>query len=1603
MIYLPKHISRLWISVRFLIVWIFISISPSHVTAQHLSFRNFSVREGISQSQINDIVQDNEGFIWFATAEGLTRFDGKNFTNYSKIDGLASTFITKMILDSAGNIWLGHRTTGLTKINRNDKKFRIIPFPEQIRNAMISDMIEEKSGVLWFATERHGLIRYENDSLKVYNKLNGLPNEALSDFCKYQDRLLVGSTTGIIQIIPDSLKGFVFPPFESQHKSLTRPVNFLLCDRNNHLWIGSDNREVLLYQPAIPNHSPEKIERISNNLGLGNVLGRCAYEDSQGKIWIGTSDRGLIMYTAAGPGQVNPDILLIDKKNGLTREDITKIFEDREGSMWFGTNGGGAFQFQGKCFEQYGREEGLLDDFIWAVHEDVFGEYWFGSEKGLTRVSKMDVVDWEKSVQFYTEKNWGGNATILDLESDRFGNIWMVVYGSGIRKFNRKTGKFIKYAALEDKNIICMEKDQSQNLWFGSFYNGVFRLDLKTGKIDNFTMKDGLSSNTIFKILKSGEKELWFTTVGGGLSYFDGTHFHKITKEQGNPAETVLSIAEDSKGTLWIGSEGDGLFKYDRNVFENISKKYQSWEGDIYSLMCDAQDKLWIGTRRGIEKFDPITGEVKKYGEYEGFTAIETNQNAEYMDSRGNLWFGTIQGAIRYNPEEDIKNTVPPLTLIRNIQVYLQDHPLPQDNRFGTKENFLTFNFTGLSFVVPENIRYSYKLEGLDQAWSPLTAEVYATYANLDPGEYVFKVKSINSDNIWSDTAATYAFTIASPFWQKAWFFLLVILGLAGSVYGAYRYRIRKIYRNNLQLEKMVRARTKDLVDAKEKTLSAYNALLETEKKLKQVTESINAYLWSMKFDQKGDLIDSFITDNYYHLLGYSAADFQEINNHYDLLFKITHPDDLSILKQSLESARNGNEVNITYRIRLKSGNLRWVYDNAIPVKDDNGKVRQIHGVGIDITNRKLAEEALRKSEEKYATFMRFSTEAIWSMDLKEPMRVDIPIEEQVDAVLANAYISDCNDAMAEMYGYQSASEIIGIPLSRGLLRDNSENRKHIRDFVTSNYRMKNAEFMERDRHGNIRVMLVSFVGIIEGGLLTRSWGMQQDITEHKKAEESLRESEEMYRRLIERSPDAIFVHSEGLIDYVNQAGLKMFGAKEVGDLNGKKLITLSHPDYHEMGLKRIEQIYREKKEIGLIEQKMIRLDGSEFDVEVMGAPVIYKGKASGQSIVRDITARKRMESEIQKGQKLESVGILAGGIAHDFNNILTAILGNISMARMYSPTGGEAAAVLSDAERATLQAKDLTQQLLTFSKGGAPVKETTSIFEIIKESTSFVLRGSKIEPEYVCPQNVWHVDVDAAQMSQVIQNLIINAEQAMPEGKRIRISLENVEFKKNEIPGLKKGKFVRIKIIDQGIGIKKDHLNKIFDPYFTTKQKGSGLGLATAYSIIKRHEGHIGVKSDIGKGTEMILYLPASTLQNPPQKKEVEVLQNGNGRILVMDDEEMLRDLANQFLSHLGYQVDTVADGEAAVESYTKALQLGKPYSLVIMDLTIPGGMGGKETIEQLTQIDADVKAIVSSGYSNDPVLAKFKEYGFKAVLAKPYKIESLSTTIASVLGTNS
>ncbi len=476
----------------------------------------------------------------------------------------------------------------------------------------------------------------------------------------------------------------------------------------------------------------------------------------------------------------------------------------------------------------------------------------------------------------------------------------------------------------------------------------------------------------------------------------------------------------------------------------------------------------------------------------------------------------------------------------------------------------------------------------------------------------------------------------------------------------------------------------------------------------------------------------------------------------------------------------------------------------------------------------------------------------------------------------------------------------------------------------------------------------------------------------------------------------------DGYITLINHRAEELTGWDQE-DALGKYLGDVLRLD--ELGAEKVKDyvspiLAPESRDISREQVTLIAQDSRQSTISLSSAPIYgVQGTKLGVIVVfRDITEHLKIQDELAKSNKLESVGVLAGGIAHDFNNILTGILGNLSLAKYIVKDDDSLYKRLDDAEKASLRAKDLTKQLLTFSKGGEPIKRPVELTATIQETATFALAGSNCKCEFDMGSDVVSVEADVGQISQVIHNLVINGCQAMPEGGGVRVcSKREVVGMTNQL-NLAAGIYLKISITDTGYGIEKSLLTRIFDPYYSTKSNGKGLGLASAYSIIKKHEGTIHVLSEPGQGSIFELYLPASDAKTETENDQGQVVQMGRGRVLVLDDEEIVRDVAGAMLTSLGYEADFVVDGESAITRYTEGIKANKKYDFVIVDLTIPGRMGGKEAMRHLLQLDPEIVAIVSSGYANDPIMANYKDHGFVALLAKPFSLEELSSVVASL-----
>ena len=593
------------------------------------------------------------------------------------------------------------------------------------------------------------------------------------------------------------------------------------------------------------------------------------------------------------------------------------------------------------------------------------------------------------------------------------------------------------------------------------------------------------------------------------------------------------------------------------------------------------------------------------------------------------------------------------------------------------------------------------------------------------------------------------------------------------------------------------------------------------------------------------------------------------------------------------------------------------------------------------------------------------------------------------------------NDACARMFGYDSPEQAVGGTVFDHY-SDPEERREAVARFfgdpkvLERGWLRVEAQRCPRGSDVPISILMTILLRFDEDGEIIRLDCTAENIGERKQAEKAYQASEERFRIVFEESNVGMAIAEPGgRVNRVNKAFCRLIGRSE-DELLNKDIRSLLHPEEDSTSLLDPSADRRAS------DRRFLHADG-DVTWGYMSMSWLRDDEGEPHSavfMVQDITARRRAEAALVRIERLECLGVLAGGLAHDFNNLLTAIVGNLSLAERMAEDRPQLKEVLAQAGRAGLQASNLTHQLLTFSKGGAPIKRAVSLGARIEESARFCLRGTAVDPRFEIAEDLPCVLCDADQIGQLVHNLVLNATQAMPTGGTVTISARN-EIKGDDSPAPPgPGQYVVFRVADQGVGIPPEHLERVFDPYYSTKSAGSGLGLTSAHSIVRKHDGHIEVDSVMGEGTTVAVSLPVVEAD--------EELDGGLapmvdvklcGRVLVMDDQPQVRQAVEHMLNHLGLSVDAVEHGQAAVDAYAAALEQGRPYDLVILDLTVPGGMGGAEALTCLRAVDPRVRAVGSSGYSDDPILADHAKHGFVGVIPKPYTVAMVSAVLQDLL----
>jgi PAS domain S-box-containing protein len=698
-------------------------------------------------------------------------------------------------------------------------------------------------------------------------------------------------------------------------------------------------------------------------------------------------------------------------------------------------------------------------------------------------------------------------------------------------------------------------------------------------------------------------------------------------------------------------------------------------------------------------------------------------------------------------------------------------------------------------------------------------------------------------------------------------------------------------------------------------------------------------------------------------------------------------------------------------------GGARWIDARLSPIRDAAGVITGVLGMSQDVTERKLAEEralvqrdlalALLQTTELevglracFASALRVSGMDCGGIYLRDPASGDLHLvhHQGLSAAFVEAVrhvAADAPSTAVVMAGKPVFVPREGKP-APGFLGPEAEGLRSIavipfahRDEVIGCLNAASHTLAEIPPEAKIALeTIVAQIGGSVAGL---------------RATAALHESEARFRAIFEQASVGIAMADRTLrFSRANPALSSMLGWSEQ-ELAGMNLRDITQPDDWASDSEGLERLGRGEIRRYVTQKRYLRKDGDSLWA-ALAVSVMHD--ASGVFlqylvVLEDISARRRAEEELQRANRIEALKVFAGGIAHDFNNLLSGMLGYFDLARLELPEHHPAAEHLDRSFPAFERAKDLARQMLTFAKGGAPLKQPLALPELLRSSCQLALSGSNIRCDYRIDDGLWPVEGDEHQLAQVWSNLVLNAWQAMPDGGTITISAENRELTAGQVGQLPAGRYVAVAVRDEGIGIPEKILDKVFDPFFTTKQRGSGLGLATSHSIVTRHGGHIGVASHAAEGSVFTVLLPASSeaVARPPTTVP-DVDWRGSGRVLVMDDDRAIREMVRSILSAHGYEVEVAADGRAAVDLYARAMREAKGFDLVILDLTVPGGMGGAWALREIKQLDPEVVAIVSSGYSEHAELTHFEEHGFAGMVAKPYRARVLLLAVKNAMG---
>ncbi|MDQ7817278.1 MAG: two-component regulator propeller domain-containing protein [Melioribacteraceae bacterium] len=1015
--------------------------------SQEYLVKQYSISEGLAQSQVLSVAQNSDGVLWIGTnGGGISRYDGNRFYTLSVRDGLPDNSVYAITIDTKGNIWIG-TSSGLAKF----KNGKIITYQDQYGISRVNRIIKDQSGGIWIADNSKGLVHFDGSQFVFFDKKSGLPDNSVKDiFLSNDGTLWIATLNGV-----SKYDGKSFRNFSIKDGLLENYTSSVFVDNKGTVYCGHSNGFTII------KNSNEKLEFSKNRT---NFLVHSFSYDKESNILLGTV-KGLKKFH-------NNSIENISLISSIPVISIGSIFKDIEGNLWLGTDGNGVLKIRQTNFSNYTTDNGFIDDYAWTITQDPAGSIWVGTNtNGVIR------IDGNNFKVYKTNQGLPSNQVFASLK-DKKGNL---LFGTskGLSIYNGKGFKnYYNPFGFEENIILNMMEDSEGSFWFGTV-SGVMKFD--GNNFTRFSIGSNKKELGVFKIYQDNTGKIWFCTEHDGIFIYDkevikNFNPHEIFKES-----KVWAMTQDNKNNFWFGHWGKGLIMFSTidSTLKFFSESDGLIENNIVSLKYDGKKFLWIGTNKGISRFDleefNNTGNtiIKNYGIYEGFTGIECNQNASFIDSKGNVWFGHAKGVTRFNSssEKESINSVEPKLMLTNIKLFFSESDFSQYRTgidsltgipYGLKlpynKNYLQFSFVGVSLTSPEKVLYKYKLEGLDTSWTPPTNYTIANYTNLPPGEYKFMLLASNNDGIWTSEPLIYNFIITPPFWKTWWFILLTVLTIVSVIALIVKIRLDVIHKQNEIIRK-------------------------SEERLSLVLLGSNDAPWDR------DLVEDeiYYSPKWWSMIGY---DENELKADTKLLKLLMHPEDILnfelILSDALENNKSSYEVE--FRLKHKKGSYVPILSRGFIQRDLDNKPIRISGTNTDLTERKKAEIALRESEQKFRELSELLPQTVFEMDL-------------------HGKLTFVNKSAFEYFGYSEEEFENGLNAIDMIIPEDRERAFRSIKNILNKKEMSVNEYLALKKDGTTFPVIIFSNIILKGDLPSGIRGIIVDISDRKNLENQIKSS----------------------------------------------------------------------------------------------------------------------------------------------------------------------------------------------------------------------------------------------------------------------------------------------------------------------------------------------------------------------------------------------------------------------------------------------------------------------------------------------------------------